>query len=91
MPNQFVIITNEGEYFQSYSTIIAFIPRGTYTKHQTQEENKIQLDVNSWDCSVTTGKYRNKFLNEDKKETERKIKAGTYRLVDLNCNKETLP
>lgn len=84
VPNQFIIITNEGEYFQSYSTIIAFIPRGIYTKDQTEEQNKIQLDINSWDYSVTTGKYRNKFLNENKKETEAKIKAGTYKLVDLN-------
>ena len=45
---------------------------------------KTVLDQNSWDYSVTTGKYRNQFLNETKKETEAKIKSGEYRLVNLN-------
>ena len=72
--NQFEIYTNNGVYFQSYSTLIAFKPfRG-----------KIQLDINSWDYSRTTGKYRNEFLRETKKETEGKIKSGEYELVDLN-------
>lgn len=72
--NQFVIETDEGEYFQSYRTVIAFQPR----------DGKIQLDANKWDCSKTTGKFRNQFLREKKAETERKIKDGTYKLVDLN-------
>ena len=74
IPNQFIIYTNDGVYFQSYNTIIA---------HENNE-GKIYLDSNSWDYSVTTGKYRNMFLHEDKKETERKIKEGIYKLVDLN-------
>jgi len=36
------------------------------------------------DYSVTTGKYRNQFLGETKKETEAKIKSGEYILTDLN-------
>ena len=47
-------------------------------------EGKVYLDVNYWDYSSTTGKYRNIFLNENKKLTETKIKNNTYLLVDLN-------
>lgn len=73
--NQFIIETGEGRYFQSYDSVIAFIPNNGAN---------IQLDKTYWDYSKTTGKYRNQFLNEDKKETERKINAGIYELVDLN-------
>ena len=72
--NQFIIETSKGTYFQSYSSIIAFQPLN----------GKIVLDKNKWDYSVTTSKYRNQFLNEDKKETTRKIKEKVYRLADLN-------
>lgn len=72
--NQFMIQTNEGLYFKSYDSIIAFIPR----------YGKIQLDINKWDYSNTTGKYRNMFLQEGIKETKNKIKTGEYELVDLN-------
>ena len=72
--NQFEINTSDGLYFQSYGTIIAF-----------QDKNgKIYLDKNSWDYSTTTGKYRNIFLEKKKSETERKIKDGTYKLINLN-------
>jgi hypothetical protein len=73
--NQFKIFTEDGVYFQSYSTLIAFKPYGS----------KIQLDETAWDYSRTTGKYRNIFLNETKAETEKKIKTGEYQLVDLNA------
>jgi len=72
--NQFILYTNEGRFFQSYNSIIAFKPFS----------GKIQLDVNCWDYSVTTGKYRNQFLGETKKETESKINNGTYELTNLN-------
>jgi len=74
--NQFVVETNEGEYFQSYDSVIVFIPR--------DGNEPVFLDINTWDYSKTTGKYRNIFLGEDKKETERNIKEGIYELVDLN-------
>lgn len=74
VPNQFEIRTKDGIYFQSYSSIIAFIPN----------EGKTQLDSRYWDYSQTTGKYRNQFLNETKKETQSKIDSGIYELVDLN-------
>lgn len=73
--NQFIIRTNKGRYFQSYRSIIAFIPRNG---------GKIQLDKHYWDYSVTTSRYRNDFLRETTKETQRKIDNGTYLLKDLN-------
>ena len=75
VPNQFEIIDNEGNiYFQSYSSIIV----------KKSTDGKVYLDKNKWDYSVTTGKYRNLFLGETKKETVAKIAAGQYILIDLN-------
>ena len=73
-PNQFLIVTPNAHYFQSYESLIAM----------RTNEGKIYLDINKWDYSTTTGKYRNIFLNENKKLTETKIKNNTYLLVDLN-------
>jgi len=73
--NQFVVHTPEGRYFQSYTSIIAFIPSG---------EGKIILDEYYWKYSATTSKYRSKFLGEDTKETQRKIDSGEYLLTNLN-------
>jgi hypothetical protein len=73
--NQFILSTPQGQFFQSYRTIIAFRP---------SNGGKIELDKNSWDYSVTTGKYRNIFLGETKRETEIKIKSGEYKLTNLN-------
>ena len=73
--NQFIITGNDGiEVFQSYDSVIA----------QKDQCGKIQLDKNYWDYSVTTGKYRNQFLGETKKETQAKIDSGEYKLADLN-------
>ena len=71
--NQFIIQTDKGLVFQSYNSVIA-----------AKIEGKIFLDADKWDYSVTTGKYRNQFLRETKKETEQKIKTGQYILTDLN-------
>ena len=86
--NQFIITDNERDacgccqvevvYFQSYDTVIAKKILGAVGG------TRIYLDKDSWDYSVTTGKYRNIFLGESKKETERKIKDGTYILTNLN-------
>ena len=76
IPNQFIITTDEGYYFQSYNSIIVYNP--------SNYAEKVRLDKNYWDYSVTTGKYRNQFLGESKKETERKIADGTYILTNLN-------
>ena len=71
--NQFIIYTTEGSIFQSYNSTIVKIENG-----------KTYLDLNKWDYSKTTGKYRNIFLNENKKQTEEKIKNGEYILTYLN-------
>lgn len=88
--NQFIIQTglNENingllcrniEYFQSYKSII--VKKGI----QYCDGKQITLlDRDKWDYSVITGKYRNQFLGETKKETEAKIKSGEYILTDLN-------
>jgi hypothetical protein len=71
--NQFIIYTDTGSIFQSYnSTIVKIDGENTY------------LDKTYWNYSKTTGKYRNIFLNESKKDTENKIKTGQYILTDLN-------
>ena len=72
--NQFIIMTEGITFFQSYSSVIA----------KRDEHGVITLDVNKWDYSKTTGKYRNQFLGETKKETQSKINSGEYRLEDLN-------
>jgi hypothetical protein len=75
--NQFEIIDNENNtiYFQSYKSIIV--------KHD-MDLNQVYLDSHYWDYSTTTSKYRNIFLNEKKKDTEKKIKEGIYILTNLN-------
>ena len=72
-PNQFLIVTPDAEYFQSYDSVIAM-----------RTEKQTYLDINYWDYSTTTGKYRNIFLAEDKKLTQKKIDHSIYLLVDLN-------
>jgi len=86
VPNQFIIEAGgqgflgnfiKREVFQSYDSIIAIRtvwPDGTI----------IELDRQYWDYSKTTGKYRNQFLGETKKETQAKIKSREYVLADLN-------
>ena len=53
-------------------------------KIQQGAEATIYLDKDRWNYSVTTGKYRNLFLGENRKQTERKIKSGEYILTNLN-------
>jgi hypothetical protein len=76
VPNQFIVsFPNGKEYFQSYTTIIAF---------KDSRFGQIYLDRNSWDCSASTGRYRNQYLGEGIAETRKKIVDGTYKLADLN-------
>jgi capsid portal protein len=83
--NQFIIEEHGGikgnfikrETFQSYESIIAI-------KTTWQDEIEIELDKNYWNYSRTTGKYRNIFLQESKKDTEKNIKNGVYKLANLN-------
>lgn len=85
VPNQFIIETPNGTYLQSYRSIIAFIPKG-YNYHEGEDADafKTVLDINKWDYSTTTGKYRNAFLGGDINDTRAKIKSGEYILANLN-------
>ena len=74
-PNQFLLYTPEGTYFQSYNSIIAF----------RDSNNKVQLDNNAWNYSRTTSIYRSTFLlGEGTDETKSKILSGEYQLTNLN-------
>ena len=58
VPNQFIIKTDKGDYFQSYNTIIALLESScddglTY---------KTILDTNALNYSKTTSKYLYEFL-----------------------------
>jgi hypothetical protein len=83
--NQFLIFEKNKTYFQSYSSLIIC---EEYKKVKIDgircTKRVVTLDPKFWDYSVTTGKYRNKFLNETKKETEAKLKSGEYKLKNLN-------
>ena len=96
--NQFIVNIDDDfntVYFQSYESVIAkkqWIEKKELVHHddenhptmETRIEKKVYLDKTFWDYSVTTGKYRNIFLDETKKETQKKIDNGTYILTDLN-------
>ena len=71
--NQCTFVKDGATYFQSYESIIA-----------KRENGQVTLDEMYWDYSPTTGKYRNIFLGEDKKTTQKKIDNGTYKLANLN-------
>ena len=64
--------------FQSYKSVIATITEWPDGRRD------VVLDEGTWDYSMTTGRYRNQFLGEDKKATEKKIKSGEYKLANLN-------
>jgi hypothetical protein len=78
VPNQFIINVGNKEYFKSYDSMIVKIENG-----------KVYLDETYWDYSKTTSKYRNQFLGDTTKETQRKINSGEYILTDLNGKDET--
>jgi|5_EtaG_2_1085323.scaffolds.fasta_scaffold88739_2 hypothetical protein len=82
--NQFEIFDDcDNKFFQSYDAVIVKIEN---CRHGDFGEitRKIYLDERYWNYSKTTSKYRNMFLNEDTKQTERKIKEGVYTLTNLN-------
>jgi len=59
-----------------------FISYGTMIVAVTDEAT--YLDEYYWDYSATTGRYRNQFLGEGIADTRKGIKAGAYKLADLN-------
>lgn len=74
--NQFIILNDDGQYFKSYQTMIAFRPN----------QGNIVLDSNSWDYSKTTLKYLKEFLgiNSSKKEIQKAIDNKAYLTANLN-------
>lgn len=84
--NQF-LLTEEGrgvngnfirrEYFQSYDSMIA-------ERIVWPDRVDVLLDERYWNYSKTTSKYRNQFLRESTKETEKKLKDGIYKFGNLN-------
>ena len=72
--NQFIYRDGEKTVFQSYSSVIVI----------RYSDGRTELDADKWDYSKTTGKYRNQFLNETRKETQAKIDQGIYILKNLN-------
>jgi hypothetical protein len=74
--NHAILYTEQGEYLQSYQSIIAF---------REYHTGKITLDAYYWNYSKTTGKHRNEFLGETKAETDKKIKSGEYATGNLNA------
>ena len=75
VPNQFIIESDDGTYFQSYKTIIA--KYGVYGVG-------LWLDRDKWDYSVTTSKYRNQFTGLTTAQTKAGIADGSIVLTDLN-------
>ena len=71
--NQFIIYDGLRKTFQSYNSTICEVSQG-----------KIWLDETYWNYSKTTSKYRNIFLNETTKETQKKLDSGEYILSNLN-------
>ena len=64
VPNQFVVTTDEGEYFQSYQTVVAW--RGN--------DGSIKIDRWGYQYSPTTSKYMNRFFGfKDAKEANETI------------------
>lgn len=45
----------------------------------------IVLDVGKWNYSITTARYRNRFLGESTGDTRRRIESGQYVLRNLNA------
>jgi hypothetical protein len=74
--NQFIITNEEGQFFQSYESIIAFKPN--------DQMKPILLDCKYWNFSSTTSKYRNQFLKCENKDIKKMTKDGDIIFVNLN-------
>ncbi len=76
--NMCITLKSNKRFFVSYGDIIATAtPKG-----------KITLDVNNWDKTPTTGRFRNRFLSFNNEYqnfamVKEKIEDGTYKLKEL--------
>ena len=74
--NQFKVYTDEGVYFQSYDSVVAFKPNSS--------EEKIRVGVD-WDYSRTTMKYVGQLLGQNTAKTRKDIKDEVI-LVDYDLS-----
>lgn len=72
--NCVIVFAKDARILFSYDVAIVMV----------ENSGKITLDSKYWDYGQTTGKHRNNFLGESKKETVDKIKTGVYSLGNLN-------
>ena len=77
--NQFIIEAPEGEYLQSYQSIVAFKPRSG--------DDRIVFGKD-WDYSNTTRKYLHQFLlshgiNLTTEQKRKAVKRGEIKVIDL--------
>lgn len=78
--DQYVLTYEDGSMaFESYGKVIAHRP-------VNYPNQPIRLDKYYWDYSLTTSRYRNRFLGEPTSETRKRIKNGQYALVSFNVN-----
>ena len=68
-----VRVDGHGSVFFSYG-----FPVARKVENPGPREPAVLLDPRYWRASTTTGRYRNAFLRESGKETERKLKHGIY-------------
>jgi hypothetical protein len=71
------------EYYPDYTLFVSY---DTNIIKTTFEDGQriIYLDEYYWNYSATTRNYRNQFLGENTKETQKKIETGIYKLTNLN-------
>ena len=75
-PNQFILWFENGQVFQSYKSIIAV----KFNAFKSVD-NPYYLG-SDWEFSQTTGKYRNAFLNSNKKSIINDLKNGVAVLME---------
>ncbi len=68
--NSAIVYHRNGSALYIYNTLIAIKLSG-----------KVYLS-DKWDYSITTGKHRNAYLGETKKQTEAKIASGEYTVLE---------
>ena len=86
MRNQYVLRCTDGDYLQSYDSIIAFIP-ARYGDAIVIGDGKIKLDPEYYNYSQTTAKARDIFLQIDRETFKKNLEAGIYIMESLNKNK----
>lgn len=71
--NQYTYHEDDCFIFQSYGDVIV-----------KKDQGQIYMDINKFEGSVTTMRYRNQFLNMTDREVQESIDNGDILLVDLN-------